>query len=171
MNLNHHHHDNNYDHQANSDISQLCAENILLWNKFLDAFTLRDVVTVIIIIVIITIIIIIITNDFQVRKHLAMINHRHRLKRFSEGFFTMTNPRKSALCCLDVKHSHHTTVSEATRRSPYFSNLPNLQVFIGNTFSHASQPYLDLTLLVKLPKSRFSPHECSGELQGAGRQF
>ena len=36
--------------QANSDISQLCAENILLWNKFLDAFTLRDVVIVIIII-------------------------------------------------------------------------------------------------------------------------
>ena len=67
------------------------------------------------------------TNS-QVRKHLALINHRHRLKRFSEGFFTMTNPRKSALCCLDVKHSHHTTVSEATRHSPYFSNLPNLQV-------------------------------------------
>ena len=92
--------------KANSDISQLCAENILLWNKFLDAFTLRDVV----------------------RNHLALINHRHRLKRFSEGFFTMTNPRKSALCCLDVKHSHHSTVSEAVRRSPYFENLPNLQI-------------------------------------------
>ena len=30
--------------KANSDISQLCAENILLWNKFLDAFTLREVI-------------------------------------------------------------------------------------------------------------------------------
>ena len=92
--------------KANSDISQLCAENILLWNKFLDAFTLRDVV----------------------RNHLATINHRHRLKRFSEGFFTMTNPRKAALCCLDVKHSHHTSVSEAVRKSPYFVGLPALQV-------------------------------------------
>ena len=92
--------------KANSDISQLCAENILLWNKFLDAFTLRDVV----------------------REHLACINHRHRLRRFSEGFFTMSNPKKSALCCLEVKHSHHSAVSEAVRRSQYFSTLPDLSV-------------------------------------------
>ena len=84
---------------------------------------------------------------FQVRKHLAMINHRHRLKRFSEGFFTMTNPRKSALCCLDVKHSHHTTVSEATRRSPYFSNLPNLQViFLPNLSPKSFQKNAIITL-------------------------
>eukprot|EP00090_Calanus_glacialis_P010228 TRINITY_DN18611_c0_g1_i1.p1 TRINITY_DN18611_c0_g1~~TRINITY_DN18611_c0_g1_i1.p1 ORF type:complete len:1338 (-),score=331.89 TRINITY_DN18611_c0_g1_i1:1056-4637(-) len=92
--------------KANSDISQLCAENILLWNKFLDAFTLREVI----------------------RKHLAQINHNHRVKRFSEGFFTMTNPKKSALCCLDAKHQHYMVVSEAVRRSGYFMHLPNLQV-------------------------------------------
>lgn len=27
---------------ANKDIAQLCAENILLWQKFLDAFTLKE---------------------------------------------------------------------------------------------------------------------------------
>ena len=68
--------------KANSDISQLCAENILVWNKFLDAFTLREVI----------------------RRHLAQVNHCHRVRRFAEGFFTMTNPRKAALCCLDAKH-------------------------------------------------------------------
>ena len=92
--------------KANSDISQLCAENILLWNKFLDAFTLREVI----------------------RRHLAQINHSHRVKRFAEGFFTMTNPRKSALCCLDAKHQHYMLVSDAVRKSQYFNNLPNLTV-------------------------------------------
>ena len=92
--------------KANSDISQLCAENILLWNKFLDAFTSREVI----------------------RRHLAQINHSHRIKRFAEGFFSMTNPRKSALCCLEAKHQHYTVVSEAVRRSHYFSHLPHLTV-------------------------------------------
>ena len=92
--------------KANSDISQLCAENILLWNKFLDAFTLREVI----------------------RRHLAQVNHCHRVRRFAEGFFTMNNPRKSALCCLDAKHQHYMLVSEAVRRSDYFSNLPDLTV-------------------------------------------
>ena len=92
--------------KANSDISQLCAENILLWNKFLDAFTLHQVI----------------------RRHLAQINHCHRVRRFSEGFFTMTNPRKSALCCLDAKHQHYMMVSEAVRKSAYYNSLPNLSV-------------------------------------------
>ena len=92
--------------KANSDISQLCAENILLWNKFLDAFTLREVI----------------------RRHLAQVSHSHRLRRFAEGFFTMTNPRKSALCCLDAKHQHYTLVTEAVRKSAYFTGLPDLTV-------------------------------------------
>ena len=92
--------------KANSDISQLCAENILLWNKFLDAFTSREVI----------------------RRHLAQINHSHRIKRFAEGFFSMTNPRKSALCCLEAKQQHYAVVSEAVRRSHYFSHLPHLTV-------------------------------------------
>jgi len=92
--------------KANSDISQLCAENILVWNKFLDAFTLREVI----------------------RRHLAQVNHCHRVRRFAEGFFTMTNPRKAALCCLDAKHQHSLVVSEAVRRSAYFQSLPGLAV-------------------------------------------
>ena len=92
--------------KANSDISQLCAENILLWNKYLELFTLVE----------------------EVRRHLAEIHHNHRLRRFSEGFFTMRNPRKSLLCCLDAKHQHHLTVSEAVRKSEYFQSLPNLQI-------------------------------------------
>jgi hypothetical protein len=71
--------------RANSDISQLCAENILLWNRFLDAFTRCEIV----------------------RRHLAEIHHNHRIRRFAEGFFTMNNPRKSVLCCLDSKHQHY----------------------------------------------------------------
>ena len=92
--------------KANSDISQLCAENILLWNKFLDAFTLREVI----------------------RRHLAQVSHSHRIRRFAEGFFTMTNPRKSALCCLDAKHQHYMLVTEAVRKSAYFTSLPDLTV-------------------------------------------
>ena len=99
--------------KANSDISQLCAENILLWNKFLDAFTLREVI----------------------RKHLAQINHSHRVKRFAEGFFTMTNSRKSALCCLDAKHQHYMVVSDAVRAIKlrfHFFHFSNFECFLFN---------------------------------------
>ena len=88
-------------------------EDLSLFKKFIqescvyvDTFTLRD----------------------GVRQHLAEIHHNHRLRRFSEGFFTMRNPRKAVLCCLDAKHQHHLTVSDAVRKSEYFQSLPNLQI-------------------------------------------
>jgi hypothetical protein len=93
--------------RANSDISQLCAENILLWNRFLDTFTRCEIV----------------------RRHLAEIHHNHRIRRFAEGFFTMNNPRKSVLCCLDTKHQHY--IGRKTRAIQiYFNYLTSLRVAV-----------------------------------------
>ena len=59
---------------------------------------------------------------------MLQVSHSHRVRRFAEGFFTMSNPRQSALCCLDAKHQHYSLVTEAVRKSAYFTSLPNLTV-------------------------------------------
>jgi hypothetical protein len=47
---------------ANSDIAQLCAENILLWQQFLEAFSCKD----------------------PVHQHLARHHHHLRVRKMSE---------------------------------------------------------------------------------------
>ncbi|XP_059089029.1 LOW QUALITY PROTEIN: protein FAM135A-like [Tigriopus californicus] len=91
---------------ANSDISQLCGEIVLLWNSFLKAFT----------------------NKPQILQHLARIHHLHRVKRFSEAFFVIENPRTSALGCFEPNYQTYAQTAETVRNSRYFSLMPKLPV-------------------------------------------
>ncbi len=91
---------------ANSDISQLCGEIVLLWNAFLAAFT---------------------ENPF-VLGHLARSHHLRRVKRFSEGFFLLENPRARALEACDADYQHYAMVAESARSARYLSALPQLPV-------------------------------------------
>ncbi|CAB3384814.1 Hypothetical predicted protein [Cloeon dipterum] len=91
---------------ANSDIAQLCAENILLWQQFLEAFSCKE----------------------PVHQHLARVHHQLRVKRFAEAFFVIDNPRHSASGCYDANYQSYLAVSEAVRRSRYLAALPPLPV-------------------------------------------
>lgn len=53
---------------ANSDIAQLCAEKILLWQQFLDVFSCK----------------------YPVHQYLAKIHHQLRV-RISQYYFQITN--------------------------------------------------------------------------------
>ncbi|XP_031830861.1 protein FAM135A isoform X3 [Nomia melanderi] len=89
-----------------TDIAQLCAQNIVLWQHFLEAFSGRE----------------------AVHQHLARIHHQLRVKRFAEGFFVLENPRTSAWGCYDANYQSYQAVSEAARRSRYLMSLPPLPV-------------------------------------------
>ncbi|XP_011297997.1 protein FAM135A [Fopius arisanus] len=88
------------------DIAQLCAQNIVLWHIFLEAFTKQE----------------------AIHQHLARIHHQLRVKRFAEGFFVLENPRTSAAGCYDANYQSYQAVSEAARRSRYLAALPPLPV-------------------------------------------
>ncbi|XP_047361672.1 uncharacterized protein LOC124953801 isoform X1 [Vespa velutina] len=89
-----------------ADIAQLCAQNIVLWQHFLEAFSGRE----------------------AVHQHLARIHHQLRVKRFAEGFFVLENPRMSAAGCYDANYQSYQAVSETARRSRYLASLPPLPV-------------------------------------------
>ncbi|KAL2718732.1 uncharacterized protein V1478_011151 [Vespula squamosa] len=89
-----------------ADIAQLCAQNIVLWQHFLEAFSGRE----------------------AVHQHLARIHHQLRVKRFAEGFFVLENPRTSAAGCYDANYQSYQAVSETARRSRYLASLPPLPV-------------------------------------------
>ncbi|XP_037076107.1 protein FAM135A-like [Pollicipes pollicipes] len=91
---------------ANSDIAQLCAELILLWQQFLELAGRRE----------------------QVRRSLARQHHTLRVKRFAEAFFTMDNPRSAATGCFDNAPQRYMAMTEAVRRSAYLQRLPPLPV-------------------------------------------
>ncbi|KAG0721956.1 Protein FAM135B [Chionoecetes opilio] len=91
---------------ANSDIAQLCAENILLWQHFLT----------------------VVMNSDAVRQHLAKQHHVQRVKRFAEAFFVIDNPRPSASGCYDSNYQNYVIVSEAVRRSRYYNLMPPLAI-------------------------------------------
>ncbi|KAJ8688273.1 hypothetical protein QAD02_024068 [Eretmocerus hayati] len=89
-----------------ADIAQLCAQNIVLWEHFLEAFSGREVV----------------------HQHLARVHHQLRVRRFAEGFFVLENPRSSAVGCYDANYQSYQAVTEAARRSRYLASLPCLPV-------------------------------------------
>ena len=65
--------------QAITDITQLCAENVILWAQFLEAATLRQ----------------------EVQLLLAKDHHASRVRRFAEAFFTLENTKAACLSCYD----------------------------------------------------------------------
>ncbi|XP_073968672.1 protein FAM135A isoform X1 [Rhodnius prolixus] len=90
---------------ANSDIAQLCAENIVLWHQFLELCSCQQ----------------------PISTHLATVHHHLRVKRFAEGFFVLDNPRQSAAGCYDQNYQTYLAVSELAKRR-YLSLLPQLPV-------------------------------------------
>ncbi|XP_046807462.1 uncharacterized protein LOC111683124 isoform X1 [Lucilia cuprina] len=91
--------------KANSDIAQLCAECIMFWRRVLIASTQPSVHTL-----------------------LAKKHHILRVRRFSEGFFVMENPRHTAAGCYDSNYQNYIAISEMARRSRYMQTLPPLPV-------------------------------------------
>ncbi|XP_065360816.1 protein FAM135B isoform X1 [Calliphora vicina] len=91
--------------KANSDIAQLCAECIMFWRRVLIASTQPSVHTL-----------------------LAKKHHILRVRRFSEGFFVMENPRHAAAGCYDSNYQNYIAISEMARRSRYMQTLPPLPV-------------------------------------------
>ena len=91
---------------ACSDISQLCGELVVLWNNFLNLFSGRS----------------------EISQHLARVHHHQKVKRFSEAFFLVDQPRKSALECVEAKYGRYSALSENLRNSDYLLSLPPLPV-------------------------------------------
>lgn len=92
--------------RANSDVAQLCAENIVQWQHFLAAVSCKS----------------------GIHQHLAKKHHALRVKRFAEAFFILDNPRHSAAGCYDANYQNYLVVSELARRSKYLASLPPLPV-------------------------------------------
>ncbi|CAG4946954.1 unnamed protein product [Parnassius apollo] len=91
---------------AAHDIARLCAEVTLRWRAFLHHTTDRP----------------------HVHHALAAAHHALRIKRFSECFFVLDNPRHSLAGCYDSNYQSYQSVGEAARRSRYLALLPPLPV-------------------------------------------
>lgn len=83
--------------QAHKDIAQLCAENILLWHRFLDLVIGKE----------------------PVRVYLSQLHHYERVKRFEEGFYITENPLRSAYTAKD-----YTPIVELLKKSLNYLPLP-----------------------------------------------
>ena len=51
-----------------------------------------------------------------------------QVKRFSEGFFMVENPRERALDCQDATYQNYSMIAESLRSSKYYNTLPKLPV-------------------------------------------
>ncbi|XP_013172553.1 PREDICTED: uncharacterized protein LOC106121427 isoform X1 [Papilio xuthus] len=91
---------------AAHDIARLCAEVTLRWRAFLHHTSDRP----------------------HVHHALAAAHHALRIKRFSECFFVLDNPRHSLAGCYDSNYQSYQSVGEAARRSRYLALLPPLPV-------------------------------------------
>lgn len=83
--------------QCHKDIAQLCAENILLWHRFLDLVIGKE----------------------PVRVYLSQLHHYERVKRFEEGFYITENPLRSAYTAKD-----YTPIVELLKKSLNYGPLP-----------------------------------------------
>ncbi|XP_047027232.1 protein FAM135A isoform X2 [Helicoverpa zea] len=91
---------------AAHDIARLCAEVTLRWRAFLHHTSDRP----------------------HVHHALAARHHALRIKRFSECFFVLDNPRHSLAGCYDSNYQSYQSVGEVARRSRYLALLPPLPV-------------------------------------------
>lgn len=69
---------------ANKDIAQLCAENIMLWQKFLDAFTLKE----------------------PIHQHLSKLHHQLRVSCRNSKWRCHWWRRDSGLGCISRKAAY-----------------------------------------------------------------
>ncbi|XP_060077402.1 protein FAM135A-like [Ylistrum balloti] len=91
---------------ATTDITQLCAENVILWTQFLEIVSL----------------------DQSVMHYLAKEHHSARVKRFAEGFFTHDYPKPECLSCYEPSYHGHADMANMVRESQYFRSIPALSV-------------------------------------------
>ncbi|CAG4962717.1 unnamed protein product [Colias eurytheme] len=91
---------------AAHDIARLCAEVTLRWRAFLHHTSDRP----------------------HVHHALAARHHALRIKRFSECFFVLDNPRHSLAGCYDSNYQSYQSVGDVARRSRYLALLPPLPV-------------------------------------------
>ncbi|XP_028029145.1 protein FAM135A isoform X2 [Bombyx mandarina] len=91
---------------AAHDIARLCAEVTLRWRAFLHHTTDRP----------------------HVHHALAARHHALRIKRFSECFFVLDNPRHSLAGCYDSNYQSYQSIGDVARRSRYLALLPPLPV-------------------------------------------
>ncbi|XP_050315543.1 protein FAM135A [Anthonomus grandis grandis] len=93
-------------YKPTSNLEELCGGNIKLWNYFLLTFSCK----------------------IAIQQYLSKKHHYLRVGRFSELFFTIKNPRKTALGCYEAKFQKYLLISELTKRSKYMQLLPPLPV-------------------------------------------
>ncbi|KAK6178838.1 hypothetical protein SNE40_011333 [Patella caerulea] len=89
-----------------TDITQLCAENVILWTKYLEAVTLAK----------------------PVHSYLAQEHHTARVKRFAEAFFTFEYPKITCLSCYEPTIHGHDEIAKTVSTSDYFLNIPPITV-------------------------------------------
>ena len=134
---------------ACSDISQLCGEMVVIWNNFVNLFTGKEQIfpnlyywhlqSFLIFtfrdhwpkdteywLHIFKINVYLFTGRQEISQHLARVHHHQRVKRFSEAFFLVDQPRKSALECVEAKYNRYASLSENLRTSEYLMTLPPL---------------------------------------------
>jgi hypothetical protein len=90
---------------ANNEIGQLCAHNVLLWRKLLNAFA----------------------GSEPVRLMLAQQHHAHRVRRFAEAFYVVNHPRPAMANCNDADVHTYLYVTEALRKSRYILGIFKLK--------------------------------------------
>ncbi|XP_044749624.1 protein FAM135A [Coccinella septempunctata] len=89
-----------------SPLTELCAENIKLWNYFLLHYSCKT----------------------AIQQKLSKKHHSMRVRRFSEFFFLVYNPRGSAIGSFDTNYQKYLVIAEIGRRSKYMQTLPSLPV-------------------------------------------
>lgn len=74
-------------------LAKICAENMKLWSTFLTNMTSKTII----------------------QQHLSKKHHTLRVKRFSELFFCVQNPRNSALLC-GGNYQNYIDIADLARR-------------------------------------------------------
>eukprot|EP00058_Branchiostoma_floridae_P024116 XP_002609606.1 hypothetical protein BRAFLDRAFT_87827 [Branchiostoma floridae] len=99
-----------------SHLTQLCADLCALWTQFLDM----------------------VTTSTPIAQYLSDNNHQIRVQRFCEAFFTVDNPRQSALVYSENSPQGHAHIGALVRNSCYFATLPPVPVECAETDGDAT---------------------------------
>ncbi|KAL5015813.1 hypothetical protein ScPMuIL_005402 [Solemya velum] len=80
---------------ATTDVTQLCAENVILWTQFMEIISL----------------------DKKLLLHMAKEHHTLRVKRFAEAFFTHENTKGQCLSCYEPSYHGHSDLANESNDS------------------------------------------------------
>ncbi|XP_048763051.2 protein FAM135A-like isoform X3 [Ostrea edulis] len=91
---------------ATTDITQLCAENVILWTQFIEVVSL----------------------DKNVLLQLAQEHHTGRVKRMAEAFFTHEYAKPECLSCYEPSFHGHAEFASIVKSSGCMQSLPPMKV-------------------------------------------